>query len=378
MIQALLRSRWIYVFAGLLVVVFYVSSHWLKLPNDELEHHLESSIPSATPFERGPSTPPAVSSPKSPAPQAKAGEQGVEWWPQELDRAGFERLATRHPRLALLLSLLTFGAGVLGLAGLVIGVLGVWRGRLSSIWRFSSQSLPAWSFGDVGRLLVITLLVAATLPLIYLMMGLSRESAGFDAHLRISVSMLILDLIVIGAILLFAAGKGYALGDLFGRDRRHVASAMTTGLRSYLVMFPWLFVILAVVVEVARAVGWKMPVEPIQELVFQESRPVVLGLTALLACVVGPAAEELFFRGVVYTAIRRKTPRFVAMLISGVAFALLHANPVGFLSIMLLGCLLAYLYERTGSLASSLAVHILHNTLLMTTALVFRQAMSSM
>ena len=377
MIQSLLRSRWLYVFAGLLVAGLYAGSHWLKLPADELEHHLESSIPSATPHTYDASAP-AASSPRVAAPHAKSGEETVEWWPQELDRAGLERLAMQRPHLALLLSLMTFGGGALGLCGLLVGVFGVWRGQLRSIWRFSSASLPVWSFGEMGRLLIITLLIAAALPLVYLAIGLHRDHAAFDPHLRISVSMLILDLIVIAAVLLFAAGKGYTVGDLFGHDRKQVASAMTTGLRGYLVMFPWLFVILAVVVEVARAVGWKMPVEPIQELVFQESRPVVLGLTTLLACVVGPVAEELFFRGVVYTAIRRRAPRFVAMLLSGIAFALLHANPVGFLSIMLLGCLLAYLYERTGSLASSLAVHIAHNTLLMTTALVFRQAMASM
>ena len=61
------------------------------------------------------------------------------------------------------------------------------------------------------------------------------------------------------------------------------------------------------------------------------------------------------------------------MLISGALFALVHSNAVGFLPIMVLGCLLAHLYERTGSLASPLAIHVLHNTFLMSTALVFRQ-----
>jgi membrane protease YdiL (CAAX protease family) len=34
---------------------------------------------------------------------------------------------------------------------------------------------------------------------------------------------------------------------------------------------------------------------------------------------------------------------------------------VGFLPIMALGLLLTYLYEKTGSLVSSMAVHIMHN-----------------
>jgi membrane protease YdiL (CAAX protease family) len=140
-------------------------------------------------------------------------------------------------------------------------------------------------------------------------------------------------------------------------------------------MFPWLFIALWLTVEAARALGVEPPVEPIQELVFQEDRTAVLALTALLACLVGPVAEECFFRGVVFAALRRRVSRAAAMGVSAGAFALLHGNPIGFPSIWLLGCLLAYLYERTGSLAAPLAVHVLHNTLLMSTALMVRRVM---
>ena len=99
----------------------------------------------------------------------------------------------------------------------------------------------------------------------------------------------------------------------------------------------------------------------------------VLALTLVLACGIGPIAEECFFRGVVYAALRRRTSRIVAILASGAIFALIHTNPVGFLPIMVLGCVLAYLYERTGSLASPLAIHILHNTFLMAMAMIFRR-----
>ncbi len=63
------------------------------------------------------------------------------------------------------------------------------------------------------------------------------------------------------------------------------------------------------------------------------------------------------------------------MLLSGAAFALIHTSPIGFLPIMVLGCLLAYLYERTGSLASPLAIHVLHNTFLMVLSMAFRRLM---
>ena len=43
------------------------------------------------------------------------------------------------------------------------------------------------------------------------------------------------------------------------------------------------------------------------------------------------------------------------------AFAALHAHPVGFLPIMLIGAVLAYLYEKTGTLVAPITAHIVHN-----------------
>ena len=109
---------------------------------------------------------------------------------------------------------------------------------------------------------------------------------------------------------------------------------------------------------------------------FEETRPGVLALTVLLACLIGPVAEELLFRGVLYPALRRRLSRVAAMLISGIAFALIHTNVMGLLPIVLLGVTLAYLYERTGSIAGPIALHMAHNTLLMALAMTYRSVMS--
>ena len=111
-------------------------------------------------------------------------------------------------------------------------------------------------------------------------------------------------------------------------------------------------------------------------LLFLEQRPLVLGLTLVLACLVGPIAEEIFFRGVLYAALRTRTSRFWAMAASGSLFAVVHTNPVGFLPILLLGCVLADLYERTGSLLASITVHIMHNTLLISLGLTVKQLLT--
>ncbi len=69
-------------------------------------------------------------------------------------------------------------------------------------------------------------------------------------------------------------------------------------------------------------------------------------LTLVLALVVAPIAEEALFRGVVYPLLRRRVGVAVSALVSSVAFAVLHGNPVQFVLALPLGIVLALMYER--------------------------------
>ncbi|MBI1991968.1 MAG: CPBP family intramembrane metalloprotease [Candidatus Omnitrophica bacterium] len=357
MIQRLLRGRLLYlVFSLLLVALHYYVGTGVLVPIAPLDL---AQVPET-----------------DLSPAASAGDH-LSWWPEAFDLAALQRIAVQHPFLATFLSILTSCAIGLGLAGFAIAWRALRTGRIRSVWRFTSRRLPSWSFGEAGRIALLTLLMAGLLPVLYLLV-VSRWGAGWlDAHLRLTVSMLFLDAFAILVILTFAAGKGPSLGRTFGLSSQNKpVASIAAGLHGYVAVFPWLFVLLVIMVELARALGLEPPIEPIQRLIFQEDRALVLGLTALLTCVVGPVAEELFFRGVVYPAIRQRTSWGIAILVSGALFGLLHANPVGFPAIFLLGCLLANLYERTGSLAGPLTVHVLHNTFLMSMAFAFRQLMA--
>ena len=168
------------------------------------------------------------------------------------------------------------------------------------------------------------------------------------------------------------SGKRMPAWRAVGLSSRRILPSLAEGFKGYLVVFPWLFLLLFLTVELIRFFHWKPPLEPIQMLLFQERDPLVIGLLVVLSCVIGPIAEELFFRGVLFAAARQRLSRGGAILASGAAFSLIHTNPVGFLPIMLIGSLLAYLYERTGLLAAPIAVHILHNAFLMSIGLVVR------
>ena len=85
----------------------------------------------------------------------------------------------------------------------------------------------------------------------------------------------------------------------------------------------------------------------------------------LLVCVIAPVCEELFFRGYVFSALRRRG-LLLAALVTGTAFGLAHvvSSPIGFIvPLATLGVILCLLYERTRSLYPCMALHALNNSI---------------
>jgi membrane protease YdiL (CAAX protease family) len=79
--------------------------------------------------------------------------------------------------------------------------------------------------------------------------------------------------------------------------------------------------------------------------------------------IVGPVAEELFFRGVGYAALRGRLGPVMTALWTGAIFAALHLEPRAFAVLLILGLLLGWLYERTGSTMPGMLVHGVNNGL---------------
>ncbi|HEX3377785.1 MAG TPA: CPBP family intramembrane glutamic endopeptidase [Candidatus Acidoferrales bacterium] len=89
-------------------------------------------------------------------------------------------------------------------------------------------------------------------------------------------------------------------------------------------------------------------------------------LTSIFAISLGPFMEELFFRGFLYPVLARRTGVAVAILLTGVAFAAIHAVQLGFswgavLIIFLVGITLTAVRAMTGSVGASFLVHVSYN-----------------
>jgi hypothetical protein len=79
------------------------------------------------------------------------------------------------------------------------------------------------------------------------------------------------------------------------------------------------------------------------------------------AIVLAPLAEEMVFRGILYTAIKQQGyPRLALWGTSGV-FAAMHANEATLLPLLIFALVLVYLYETFGNLLAPIVAHSLFN-----------------
>ena len=77
-----------------------------------------------------------------------------------------------------------------------------------------------------------------------------------------------------------------------------------------------------------------------------------------------PVCEELVFRGAILRALLKWTPRhWVAIAISALLFALVHANPAQMPNAFVIGLLLGWLYYRTDSVVPGVVYHWMNNSI---------------
>lgn len=81
---------------------------------------------------------------------------------------------------------------------------------------------------------------------------------------------------------------------------------------------------------------------------------VLLGIGVV---VVAPFAEELFFRGLIFRALDVVWPTALAMLVSGLAFSLLHLNLSVLVPFTLIGIVFAWSFRRSDSIWVPIAAH---------------------
>ena len=154
---------------------------------------------------------------------------------------------------------------------------------------------------------------------------------------------------------------------------RGLASAESLGLRRPLRKSVWL-AIATYFGYIACAVVIALVLAPEQEDITRElgGDEGVLGtvIAGILIVIVAPVSEEIFFRGFFYPGLKKGMPVILAALLASVVWGLLHYTGAGtwgvVVQITVFGLWLSWLYERTGSIYPTIAVHILNNAVAFT------------
>ena len=114
---------------------------------------------------------------------------------------------------------------------------------------------------------------------------------------------------------------------------------------------------------VEESVGQLFFPEELQKMA--DDKSMISGISGILyGCIVGPIAEEIGFRGILLGGLLKTRCRpWLAILISAIAFGLLHKFPMAFFGSIIFGIIVGWLYWRTGSIIPCVIVHIANNSL---------------
>jgi membrane protease YdiL (CAAX protease family) len=218
---------------------------------------------------------------------------------------------------------------------------------------------PPWAPWTAPAAIAVGL--AAGLCLDVVLGLIARANGSSLAHPTPAISLLadlLFDLSFVGAALYFAAGRGRPRAGDFGYVVPRVGHALKWLVGGAVAYYVITFVYGAVFSLHGRD---KLP----SELGIHHSTAALIGAAAFV-CVVAPMAEEFFFRGFLFGALRRWRGPWPAAILTSVLFGVVHASsaaaqylvPLGIFGLVL--CLIRW---RTGSLYPGMALHSFNNSL---------------
>jgi uncharacterized protein len=221
------------------------------------------------------------------------------------------------------------------------------RGRLPDI---------SWSVKDTFWGLIAGLILAVLVPVVVIPFDPDLES---DAGLLVAQGLFGLCLLAVP----LGIASNWKTGDIGLAFRRLGLVRFALSALGWMLLALFLYYLFA---------GFfaELILEPEQDDISDElgvgDESLLVSVSAVLL-IVGLAAlsEELFFRGFVFSGLRSRMSVWPAAVISGLVFGLVHA-PTGITTVVplaVLGVVLAWLYDRTGSLWPSVIAHALNNAL---------------
>ncbi len=181
---------------------------------------------------------------------------------------------------------------------------------------------------------------------------------------ELGVAQLPLHLVIVASILLLRRWMGgpEGLSALGWTWNPNPLIGFARGLLWYIPMgFSWWTMAILYMVGL-KALGMEPPKQEVLNFFLRPGVPLYGQLLLwIVTCATAPLAEELLFRGSLFSWLRYRFSFWPAALLTALAFALPHGGwkfivPLGYLAIML-----AWLRERSGSIWPAVGLHAAHN-----------------
>ncbi len=249
------------------------------------------------------------------------------------------------------------------------GLYRLWRGRRFARAAFNDAPLRA------GRLNLADLCLAlggwmlgAAVAVQLLVRDMPEQPAPADLLRVTSAGALGASVVVIALLARVAVAfdqglRGFGLG--IGRIMRALG---TTGAVTLFIL-PATFLTLAAVTLLLGAVGVESPAIA-HDLLYaiRDGSPTVRAGLIAAAVLIAPLIEEIVFRGIIQSGLRQAgvvARPWHAIVATAALFALIHGNVAyqAWPGLFVLALGLGYVYERTGSLWSSILIHAIFNAL---------------
>jgi membrane protease YdiL (CAAX protease family) len=214
-------------------------------------------------------------------------------------------------------------------------------------------SLPkTWSVGSIALGAVLALVIGSVLGVIPFVIAGDPDS---DVASIVAQAFFAAALFAVPLFLLPAVGVRPAAARL-GLRRFKLASGIGLMFVAYGIFFAF-SIVYGLLVQIDSE-------QQVLQEISDEQETFELIAQGILVVIAAPVSEELFFRGFLFGGLRGRTSFWPAALISGILFGAIHLLGGSWEVIPPLaafGVLLAWLYERTGSLGPPMLMHALQN-----------------
>lgn len=293
-----------------------------------------------------------------------ASEAGIK--KESPDRAAiqreFEKKMSQNKSLLIILNLVTLLILAIILLGIVVDIMLFLHIRQNKGLDLKAgvRDPVKWGLWDVAKVVILFLFFGYMISLIESALVRIFPLLNND-NFRMMLNSSILDILAVIFILYFALSQHKANIASLGISAKNFLKNVYYGIIGYIAAIPILVLTLIIIAVVVNLIKYVPEKQPVVDLFLKEKSAPFLLYTGIFAAIFGPIAEELFFRAFMYGALRKTIGIGWAMAVTAAVFSMLHTHPVGFLPIMVLGLVLTYLYEKTGSIVPSITVHAVHN-----------------